>query len=118
MIDNEYLDEGAPLALLNDGGDLEIPVTVAGGCCVDLNSAGPPSAAVLTCLLDSTVTIGGDVPSEIRAALMRIPVPPLFNASSWLCHHRPLVFHAGAAKIGDINMRYLPRFGVIFPDYD
>lgn len=118
MIDQDFLDEGVPLVLLNGGGGLEVPVPVAGGCGVDLSSTQPPDAAVLACLLDSTVTIGEDVPDEARGLLAGIPIPPLFRASSWLCRHRPLVFSNGTTEVGGMRMLHLPHFGIVFPDYD
>lgn len=109
-------NDEVPLVLLHGDPGQGQCVPVAGGQPIDLQRSEPLDAALLTVLLDSSVNLGVEVSTEMRRSFLCLPFPPLFQTSSWLCRHRPLIFEDGKVKIDDLEVSYMHEFGLILPE--
>ncbi|HKS45435.1 MAG TPA: hypothetical protein VJT49_10025 [Amycolatopsis sp.] len=95
-------------------GDHHAAIPIDGASVVDLAAPGPLAREVCAELTDSTVRLlaSPDVPSEAVDLLRQIPVPPTFQATPWLRHHRPLVLCDEQCSVGAFVLTYDADLGL------
>ncbi|MBL6280238.1 hypothetical protein JMF97_29160 [Micromonospora fiedleri] len=110
------LPSSVDVIVLRTENDRTIPV--AGSRAVDLSVDQPPTADLLSELMDAIVRVRADdghlpvVLEELRT----IAVPPAFAASPWLAHCRPVVIRNDVGRAGALSVRYSDHGGLRISD--
>ncbi|WP_169739727.1 hypothetical protein [Amycolatopsis taiwanensis] len=108
MLDEETVD----VVLFR--GDQGAAMLVDGDTVVDLNSPAPLAREVCLELVDSTIQLlaSADVPREVVDLLRQAPVPPAFNTTPWLRHHRAVILSDDRFALGAFVLTYDSDLGL------
>ncbi|MFM9538607.1 hypothetical protein ACKI1I_42845 [Streptomyces turgidiscabies] len=105
---------GVDVVLVHRAPGSDLVTALEGGEALDLADPSGGDEQAVDRLRSSLLRLDAaeDVPDAVIVALLRSLVPPLFQASPWLRHARPVVLESGVTHIAGTRLGYQAGTGL------